>query len=366
MDRFKPTDEQRQRYHQKLDEALDEGAPTRGRFTDYELGYTVGEGENRHAETHPLHSTTFDVDFDAEPLWPPVARVESLPIKKRRRIARTALKRCVVISDTHSPFEDDKAIDVALQLISDIKPDKVIHAGDALDMTAWSSKFITTPEYAESTQQALIDTHQLFRSIREAAPSAEVAMIEGNHSNRLNDYLLRNARAAYQLRRPDRLMEWPIMSVPNMLALDSLGVEWVGGYPANRYFINERLQVKHGNVAKAAGKTALAIVMDDRISTISGHIHRIESTMRTVNTYEGMRTYAAWSIGCLCLLDGTTPGTRTGTDERERNVPNYGNQQHGFAVVEYEDGDKPFNVEQVFIDTANNYRARYQGRTYSA
>lgn len=365
MERFTPTQQQRQRFHDKLDEALDEGTPTRGRMTDYEMGWTSGEGKERQAHVQPLHSTTFDVEFGQEPLWPPVARVESGPTKRRRRVARTALQRCVIISDTHSPFEDDNAIDVALQLIADIKPHKVIHAGDALDMTAWSDKFITTPQYAESTQQALIDTHQLFRTIREIVPNAEVALIEGNHSDRLNNYLLKNARAAYQLRRPDKLLDWPIMSVPNMLGLDTLGVEWVGGYPANRYFINERLQVKHGNVAKAAGKTALAIVMDDRISTISGHIHRIESTMRTVNTYEGMRTYAAYSIGALCLLDGTTPGHRSGTNLQEHNVPNYGNQQHGFAVAEYEPGDGAFSVEQVYIDTVNKYRARYHGRTYS-
>lgn len=356
------------KYHERLQEGLNEhGAATKARFTDWEMGYTTGEGPERRADKIPLNSTTFEVTFENEPKWPPVTRVESVRLPKRESLkAPQASKNAVILPDLQMPFQSPEAVSVALQIIREVKPDKIILLGDTLDLSAWS-KYIQHPEFATATQDAIIQLHQLLVTLRKSCPRAEIIVLAGNHENRMGNTLLQNAQAAYGLKRADQPDGWPVMSVPNLCAFDMLDVEYVDGYPANRYWINERLQVRHGNVARPGGKTAVAIANDEKVSTIFGHIHRIESQFKTVNVYEGGRTSAAYGIGALCRIDGHVPSTKSGINQKTNQpVENYENWQNGFAVVSYQDGDAPFSVEQVYVNTFDKYRTSYRGKVYEA
>jgi hypothetical protein len=154
------------------------------------------------------------------------------------------------------------------------------------------------------------------------------------------------------------------MSVPYLTAMDSLEISYLAGYPANRYWINDNVQVRHGQRVRSAGSTARMVADDERASTIFGHVHRMESHMKTVHTREGGKTNAAYSIGCLCKIDGSAPSTKGGFDLDGNPVTNYEDWQNGFAVVDYEDGDSPFSVQPIYINTFNGYEARYNGKTY--
>lgn len=353
-------------YHQRLQEGLNEhGGTSKARFTDWEMGYTTGEGPERRANKIPLNSTTFEVTFENEPKWPPVTRVESVKLPKRESLKPPEASRsAVILPDLQIPFQSPEAVSVALQIVRDVKPDKVILLGDTLDLSAWS-KYLQYPEFATATQDAIIQLHQLLATLRKMCPRAEIVVMAGNHEQRMAKTLLTNAQAAYGLKRADEPEGWPVMSVPNLCAFDMLDVEYIDGYPANRYWINERLQVRHGNVARPGGKTAVAIANDEKVSTIFGHIHRIESQFKTVNVYEGGRTSAAYGIGALCRIDGHVPSTKSGMNQRTNQpVENYENWQSGFAVVGYQDGDSPFNVEQVYINTFQNHETMYRGKKY--
>ena len=140
-----------------------------------------------------------------------------------------------------------------------------------------------------------------------------------------------------------------MLSVPYLLRLDELNVEYVGGYPAGIFWVNENLAAIHGHKVTSAGSTALKVVDDSRVSLIFGHTHRIELLHKTRQVFEGPRFAWAASPGCLCRVDGAVPSTKGSTDVFGRMVPTVENWQNGCAVVTYEPGDGKFALELVAI-----------------
>lgn len=354
--------EEHKDYHEQLQKHLDEyGTASKARFSDYQMGMKNADGE---FEAHDLKAVRFEVNFDTEPKWPPVNRIESVRLpKKESKKGPDESKTAVILPDLQIPFHDEEAVNVALQIVRDAKPDKIVILGDMLDLSAWG-KYEQRPEFARATQDSIIEAHKLLATLRKLAPMSEIAVMAGNHEQRMEKSLLANAQAAYGLKRADQPDGWPVMSVPYLCAFDQLDVEYVAGYPASRYWINERLQIKHGNRVRSSGSTAKLVSDDERVSTIFGHIHRIEAHYKTVNVYEGGKTNAAYSIGCLCRIDGSVPSTHNSYDLDGQPVKNYENWQQGLAVIGYQEGYGSFNVQQIYINSFEGYAAHYNNRTY--
>jgi predicted phosphodiesterase len=181
---------------------------------------------------------------------------------------------------------------------------------------------------------------------RASAPRAEIRYLEGNHDRRLSTSIIANAKAAFGLKKSgSEPTDWPVLSVPNLLRLDELKVEYIGGYPASITWINDRLACIHGHRVKSNGSTAASVIEDERMSVIFGHTHRIDWQYKTRRVRDGGRTNLAVSPGCLCLRDGSVPSTKGGMDPMGRPVPAVENWQSGFASVIYRDGDERFHVD---------------------
>ena len=58
------------------------------------------------------------------------------------------------------------------------------------------------------------------------------------------------------------------------------------------------------------------------------------------------------------------PSAKGSTGLDGRPVPSWENWQQGLAVIRYEEGDHPFSMESVFIDTMAGHRAAYGGQVY--
>jgi len=155
--------------------------------------------------------------------------------------------------------------------------------------------------------------------------------------------------SAFGIRKANAPETWPVLSVPYLLRLDELGVEYIGGYPAGIYWLNDRLACIHGSKVRSSGSTAALVVDDERVSTIFGHVHRIELAYKTRRVRAGARTSLAASPGTLARIDGAVPSTKGSTDPLGRPVPAVENWQQGVGVVTYEDGDRPFALELVPI-----------------
>lgn len=226
-----------------------------------------------------------------------------------------------------TPTHDRRAMSIVAQTVSNLDLDLLVLNGDLLDMAEWSSGYRQKPEYRQTMQPALLELHWWLAGMRKAKPGLRMVYIEGNHESRVYRSILDNLEAAYELTAVGDV--FAAMSVPHLLALDDLGIEWVGGYEDNEaaLWLSDGLRVRHGDTARSPGLTARAVVDGAVVSEINGHIHREERTTETRVYRDGRRTVCSQTFGCLCHMDGRVPG-----DDGERQW------QQGFGLVDVGDG----------------------------
>lgn len=209
---------------------------------------------------------------------------------------------------------DEAAIDVAHQMMAQAQEwyglDYVVNAGDNLDLPAFGSHR-SAPGYMTTTQNALTRASEEAAIQRALAPDAEISWIEGNHEQRLTNFLIDKAPQVLGIRRVGE--DDPVMAVPYLCRFEDYGVNWVGPYPDGEIWINDHLRFEHGRMyGSAAGSTAPKYLKDG-VSVGFGHIHRSEMVQETRHTPRGPRTHFAGSPGCLCLpVDNTEILTRRG------------------------------------------------------
>ena len=253
--------------------------------------------------------------------------------------------------DIHSgelaPLHDLKAIAIATEIIKEIKPDRIIMLGDMLDLPDWSTHFVRSPEFYFTTQPSL---DWLASWIKELRPYCkEMVYIEGNHEKRMIDSIVQNTIQAYGIKPANEPEASPIVSVPYMLGLHKMGVEYIGNYPHGEFYINDNLVCIHGNkVGPKSGQSIMKMLDSPRISVIQGHVHRLEMGHKTVWSHGQPKIYQAVSLGTLARIDGIVPG----------GGARY-NWQQGFGVVEY-DNDR-FQIDSVGIYDG---KAIFKGKFY--
>lgn len=268
---------------------------------------------------------------------------------------------------TMDAFHDVAAIDVALQIMAYVQEkfgiDVAINLGDFLDLQE-HSKYVQEASFANTTQAAINYGHEFLAKQRAIAPDARVVLLEGNHDNRLNLYATRNAAASYGLKRATELDGDPVLSVQNLLCLKELGVEFYDKYPSQESFVwlGKYLRAMHGNKVRSNGSTAVAYTNDTpHLSTIFGHIHRIEMQYRTTFNAEGPIRSVAFSPGCLCRVDGAVPSVNSGVGSDGRPGLHYENWQQGVGIVFYNEETGRFSIEAVHIIEGH---AVYQGQEF--
>lgn len=350
-------------YHNQLQEALEEhGSVDKARFSDYQMGYKDKDGE---AQAMDLHASRFEVSFSHEPLWEPIHAIQlERPLKRKKTPEAWKLlpETTVVAPDVQFPFVDWDALDIYYQILGDLKQvNNIVQLGDLLDLTAYS-RYIGSEIYKDATQEALVQGLDFFKTCRALAPYAKIKYLEGNHELRLPNDILANHKSNWRLRPADDLEGDPLVSVPRMLGLKSVDVEYVPGYPNNRYWITDNLQIIHGD--KTGRNEARKIMNSEKISTIYGHTHRLNHDMQTVNFRDSATYRHSFGAGALCRLDKHVPGVHTGYDLDGQPVGNHHeNWQHGFLVVTHDGVNS--HVEQVVIDTFNGYQTMFRGKLYT-
>ena len=253
--------------------------------------------------------------------------------------------------DIHSgeltPLHDLKAIAIATEIIKEIKPNRIIMLGDMLDLPDWSTHYVRSPEFYFTTQPSL---DWLASWIKELRPYCkEMVYIEGNHEKRMIDSIVQNTIQAYGIKPANEPDVPPIVSVPYMLGLHKIGVEYIGNYPHGEFYINDNLVCIHGNkVGPKSGQSVMKMLDSPRISVIQGHVHRLEMGHKTVWSHGQPKIYQAVSLGTLARIDGVVPGGGT----------RY-NWQQGFGIVEY-DNDR-FQIDSVGIYDG---KAIFKGKFY--
>lgn len=313
--------------------------------------------------------------WDSGPQWPVVQQANPTKITPAKQGVKKndGWKTAVILPDpqigyrmfpdgTLDPFHDELAMQVALKIIRATNPDRIVNLGDFLDLPNFGT-YEKEPAFAFTTQQTVDRGHAFLAEQRAAAPNAHIELIEGNHDRRIQKMILANAQVAFGIKRANMPESWPVMSVPFLLRLEELGVDYIEGYPAGITWINDNLAAIHGFKVRSGGSTAAAVVDDERVSLIHGHIHRIEEQHKTRRTKDGPKFSLAASPGCLCRVDGAVPSAKSSTDSFGRPVNAVENWQQGVAVVNYEEGNGRFHYQALPIYDG---WAFYNDKEYSA
>lgn len=333
------------------------------RISSWQQGQKNAEGD---AEVLNLGGAAITLKVDPTwvegPAWPVVQPASPVKITANFNVNKVnrKLKRAFLLPDPQigyrrdlttgdlDPFHDEAAMSVALQIGQDFNPDLVINLGDFLDLPMFG-RFEQEPGFQMTTQPTIDRGYQFLVEQQLNMPNAEYILFEGNHDVRLQNFIIKNAMAAFGLKQASAPDSWPILSVQNLLRLDELGVKYVDGYPQGEHYINDRLRVEHGRKTAPRGKIASKIVDDERVSTITGHNHRIETVYKTTGVRGAAKVNMGTTLGCLCRIDGAVPSTKSAINANGKPVLAFEDWQQAVGVVYYEEGDGPFKVDHVLI-----------------
>jgi metallophosphoesterase superfamily enzyme len=332
------------------------------------------KGSDGTSKTSASSSITLSPKWEDGPEWPIIQRAKPTVIKNTATRGKRpeGEKITVILPDpqigywrlsdgTMVPMHDEKVMEIGLQVIAEVKPDVVINLGDYLDMSEWSSKFTVYPEFVLTTQAALDRGHEYLAQQRALAGSdAKIVLLGGNHDNRLEIAVTRNSMAAMRLRRASKPESWPVLSIPFLLCLDEINVQYIGSYPAGRIKLAEArgeqtpLFALHGEKLDMKKQAT-----SERQSTIQGHTHHVSVHMETYEIDGQAQQVQSWSLGCMCRIDGAVPSTKGGVDEFGRPYKRQESWQHAVGVLtETEDG---WWIEPIMV---HNGVAFYRGKTF--
>ena len=247
------------------------------------------------------------------------------------------------------PLHDRRVLDLALQICAKIQPKFILWMGDTFDFAEWSERFPTPISLRDTTQPTLAEAHWWFASFRRTCPGSRIVVLEGNHGERIE----RSLRASPAAELTPVGEERPALSIPRLLKLDDLGVEYVGPYGAS-WWPWDDLEATHGDTVKSrSGATVAAEIRDRDKSLIQGHIHRNEIAYRTRWESTGPHQMFAASPGCACrLVEGLVPGFK------RKN-----NWQQGLGEITY---DTSRGQEHALVHLIDRGRLLFRGSIIDA
>ena len=232
-------------------------------------------------------------------------------------------KNVLIISDTHFPFHDKKAIETALNYRDNI--DTVILLGDLMDFYGLSrySKDPSKPRLKDEInicKEFLLHVSNKFKK-------AQIIYYEGNHEQRLNKYIYDHAAALFGIEA---------ITLNSLLDLNKLGIKFI----ENGVFLKlSSAYLLHGNESGSKGGINIArtMILKTNDNCIFGNFHKTqESPAKSL----GGKEYANWSIGCLCGL-------------KPAYMP-INEWNHGFGVMEVFGKEFEFNNKRIL--TSYNVR----------
>jgi hypothetical protein len=183
--------------------------------------------------------------------------------------------------------------------------------------------------------------------LRSLSPKSQIIYLEGNHELRLEKAITENLKAAHGLVPGNRVDSYPVLSIPYLLGLDDLKIQYVGKYPDSIHWVNSKFACVHGTTVKSGGGETVKVLLKDKpYSLCQGHIHRLEFKALTVHNHLGRETRYAFSPGTIAILCGAVPAHSKHND-----------WQQGLSVVHYDDQD--IAVEMIVIDEGSLI---YQGQ----
>jgi hypothetical protein len=232
--------------------------------------------------------------------------------------------------------------------------------GDFLDLAAPSRHNPTSIDLrVDSLNRALQRGYEEMARRRALVGDGELILTGGNHDLRVSKATTQNMPYLVGLRRAGDPEEMPVLSLPFLLRLDELDVDFAQSFPYGYRRLNSNLFICHSPAyGSKALETARKISQKIHASVIFGHTHRREALAENIETDKGVRTLEVWSDGTWARTDGSLPSGNNVYDEKgnrllvPKDVGKWGqlseNMHQGVSVVHLEtSGRERFSVERV-------------------
>lgn len=135
------------------------------------------------------------------------------------------MKTTLIVPDVQWPYCDTLMLKKLIGVAKDIQPDAILQIGDGIDfpqVSQWNKG--NAGEFTADLQEHIDGYREkVLHPLREAAPSADITWLEGNHDLRVRDFVKRYAAPLGVLRA---------LEIPALFGLDELDVKYVRG-PVN-------------------------------------------------------------------------------------------------------------------------------------
>ena len=208
------------------------------------------------------------------------------------------------------PLHDRRAWAVAVEVARQLRPGIIHLCGDMLDLAAWSLTYPTGRQHIDTTGHTLHALHDDIRALRQASPGSRIIYTSGNHEHRIDRALVSQMGELAGLTAVGD--DEPLVSVPRLLALHLLDVEW-HPYEADVWVGDEGRQpvrLTHGTKHGRAGQTVARYLSDVAMgghSTVVGHTHSAEIAYQRLVGPDGERVVYAMSPGTIADIGGDIP-----------------------------------------------------------
>ena len=257
------------------------------------------------------------------------------------------------------PIHDERAMRVARLICKDLRPETIVNLGDNVDLPQLSKYDPDSNHFVTTMQEGFNRAHSYYAELRADNPTSRIVEVDSNHNVRLGKFVLKQAMQFYGLRQAGVPEQWPILTYPFIANLESVGVEWFGGYGAAQFEYAPDLVFKHGDKIRSNGSTAdLQSKENPYNNIVVGHGHKAQTHTRT--TPDG-RYLTAVQVATLCKTTGEVPGYGTAVDDWGNPVHKQMDWQNGLLVIE-DYGDGHYNFFHVLIQDGKAY---YQGKEYN-
>lgn len=339
-----------------------EKAPDAKLVSTWEMLYKDAEGEG-HIET--LHKYEYDQEVDESRFLSQAAPTKITPSRARSKKRESLL--LADIPDIHYgfrrlpdgtllPTHRPEVMDVTSQIIRDAKPDTIILGGDILDAPQVGRYEMDSNHFVDTLQLSLDGLHRYLAQLRADNPNARIINTKGNHDERFEKFLLKNAKPLFGIKPANMPSSWATNSIPFLLRFDELGIEQETG-PVQ---ITDKLITMHGEFAGDAVKKYLGRYA---CSVMFHHDHRRGYGRRV---FPNGQAIEAFSFGCEADVTGSVPSYHNKVNDRGLVVERYEDWSNGMGFLDYSEKTGSFKPLSVPIEHQDGYEAVFNDRVYQA
>lgn len=262
---------------------------------------------NNEWTTTMNHAYEHAEDFDPELL---VRQSPPIRVTPTRRVRPESNYITVVgYGDTHHPYQNDRRLDLAENVLKELQPDHVVMLGDDLD-NPMQGTYERKEQWAGDTQRGIDQLSERMGRIRALiGHSTIVSMIEGNHDIRVERDVRRTNAELLGIKRASESLG--VLTIEFLLRCEELGIDYYKGYPSAELWIGDKLKVYHGRLT---GRDVVGRELkSENTNFMHGHGHSGAKEQRTFREGRNLRTITGMQVGAFaCQL--LTPSGQHATD----------------------------------------------------